>query len=108
MSEKLHKDERETIITFCEADDEYIVETSIAVHMRKFDKLGYECIGEQRYSDGSTMSKEYRVPKFAITFRKPVKRVSRMTEEQRAAAAVRARNLTKAKSTPELVSVLDE
>lgn len=87
MTEKLHKDERETIITFCEADDEYIIETSIAVHMRKFDKLGYECIGEQKYADGSIMSKEYRVPKFAIVFRKPTKR--EYSEEERAAIAQR-------------------
>lgn len=95
MIEKLHRDERETLIIFNEADNEYIIETTIFAHIRKFDKLGYEVVKEQKYSDGTIMSKEYKVPKFAITFRKPVKRV--VSEEQKKELAERLKNTHKNK-----------
>lgn len=85
--EKLTKCERETLINLCEADDAYLIETSIAAHIRKFDKLGYNCTREQFYDDGTVMCKEYRVPKRAISFRKPEKPV--LTDEQRAKAGDR-------------------
>jgi uncharacterized protein YciI len=88
---KLTAEERETIITFCEADDYFVIDTSYQVHIRKFDKLGYECTGTQLYDDGSVMAKQYKVPKFAIVFRKPVKH--EMTEEQRQNASERMKKL---------------
>ena len=91
MADKLTKEERETVIVFNEADNKFIIETSIAVHMRKFDRLGYECTKKQYYSDGTVMSKEYKVPKFAITFRKPEKR--KVSEEQRQKAADRFKKM---------------
>lgn len=95
MSDKLTKEERETIIAFCEADDSYHIDTSIQVHIRKFDKLGYECINEQKYEDGTIMAKVYKAPKFAISFRSPKRRT--MTDEQRAANAERLRKLREGK-----------
>lgn len=89
MSDKLTREERETIVTICEADGCYHIDTSIQAHIRKFDKLGYSCIEEQRYDDGTVMSKQYKVPKYAISFRSPKKRT--LTDEQRAASAERLR-----------------
>lgn len=83
--EKLTRAERETLINFCEADGEYIIETSIAAHIRKFDKLKYNCTREQLYDDGSVMCKEYRVPKRAVSFRKPEKPA--LSDEQKAKAS---------------------
>lgn len=93
MLEKLHRDERETVIIFNEAEGEYIIESSIAAHIRKFDKLGYEVVKKQKYSDGTIMSKEYKVPKFAITFRKPEKMKRNLTDEQRAVISERVKKM---------------
>ena len=87
----LTKEERETVIVINEAENEVIIDTSIATHIRKFDKLGYKCISEQKYPDGTTESKQYKVPKFAISFRKPVKR--EISEEQRQRLSERAKEM---------------
>ena len=91
MSDKLTREDRETIIIFCEADNSYHIDTSIQMHIRKFDKLGYECISEQTYKDGTIMAKVYKVPKFAISFRSPKRKT--LSDEQRAIAAERLRKL---------------
>lgn len=81
MSEKLHKYERETLLLFNEADNAWTIDSAVMKHIHKFDKLGYECIDEQRYTDGSLRSKQYKVPVCAISFRSPIKR--ELTDEQR-------------------------
>lgn len=91
MSIKLTKSERETIIIFNEADGFFDIETSVQSHIRKFDRLGYKCTSTQLYSDGTVQAKCYNVPKWAITFRKPAKRV--MSDEQRAAARERLQGI---------------
>ena len=85
MTSKLTREERETYINYCEADGFYEIETSIQSHIRKFDRLNYECTDTQFYEDNSVCSKRYRVPKFAISFKKPVKVTRELTDEQRAA-----------------------
>lgn len=81
MSDKLTREERETIILYNEVDDEFIIDSSVQKHIRKFDKLGYECTDTRNYDDGTVEAKSYRVPVWAISFRSPVKRT--VTEEQR-------------------------
>lgn len=94
---KLTKDERETLLNYSEADGYWEIDTSVAVHVRKFNKLGYECISTQFYPDGTVMSKTYRVPKHAISFRKPEKVKREMTEEQRAAMSDRVKAMQAAR-----------
>jgi len=94
---RLAKDERETLLNYCEADGYWEIDTSVAVHIRKFDKLGYECIGTQFYPDGTVMSKTYRVPKHAISFRKPEKVKREMSEEQKAAMSERIKAMQAAR-----------
>lgn len=65
---KLQKYERNTKILYNEVDDSFVIDSSVQKHIQKFDELGYECIGEQRYSDGTLCSKEYKVPTMAISF----------------------------------------
>lgn len=60
--DKLTREERETLVNFCEADGYYRIETSVQKHMNRFDKLGYECTRVDTYPDGSIMAKEYKVP----------------------------------------------
>ncbi len=81
MSDKLTRAERETIIIYNELDDAYIIDSSVQKHIRRFDKLGYECTDTQLYDDGTMCSKSYRVPVRAISFRSPEKR--ELTDEQR-------------------------
>lgn len=90
-STKLTKDERETTLNYCESDDCWYIDTSIGTHIRKCDKLGYECTGVQYYNDGTIMAKQYKVPKFAISFRKPEKIKREITDEQRKAISDRMR-----------------
>lgn len=87
MSDKLTREERETLILYNEVDDEFIIDSSVQKHIRKFDKLGYECTDTQLYDDGTVCSKSYKVPVRSISFRSPEKR--KVTEEQRQAARER-------------------
>lgn len=89
----LTKEERETTLNYCESEGMWYIDTSVQTHIRKFDKLGYKCTNIQYYSDGSIMSKQYQVPKFAISFRKPEKAKRAMTEEQRQAISERMKAL---------------
>ena len=94
---KLSKDERETLLNYCEADGYWEIDTSVAVHMRKFDKLGYECTGTQYYPDGTIQAKTYKVPKHAISFRKPEKVKREMSDEQKAVMSERVKAMQAAR-----------
>lgn len=89
LAEKLLTDERETILTYCEADKKWYIYTAVLPHMRKFDKLGYKCVKTRYYSDGTVESKDYEIPKFAISFRKPEKIKRELSEEQKRIMAER-------------------
>ena len=86
---RLTIEERETNILFNEKDGYWSIVTDVPKHMRKFDRLGYACINTIYYPDGSVETKEYKVPEWAVSFRKPEKVKISMTEEQKAAAAER-------------------
>lgn len=84
---RLAIDERETILSYNEADNFWEVYTAVRKHMNKFEKLGWECTNIEYYPDGEVFGKFYKVPNRAISFRSPVKR--EVTEEQRQAARER-------------------
>lgn len=86
---KLTIEERETTISYNEADGFYTIATDVQKHIRKFDRLNYECVNTIYYPDGTVETKEYKVPEWAVSFRKPEKVKISMTEEQKAAAAER-------------------
>ena len=88
--QRLARDERETAVVFNEADGFWTIYTAVKSHMKRFDKLGYECTNIDRYPDGEIASKFYRVPRHAVSFRSPEQR--QFTDEQRAAMAERLRN----------------
>lgn len=87
MGPYLAIDERETILSYNEADNFWEVYTAVRKHMNKFDKLGWEVTNVEHYPDGTVSGKFYKVPNRAISFRSPVKR--EVTEEQRQAARER-------------------
>lgn len=93
--QKLARDERETAVTYNEADGFWEIYTAVQKHIRKFDKLGYECIKVERYEDGEIMAKFYKVPCHAISFRSPEKRTVNLTEEQRAELSERMKRMRK-------------
>ena len=97
LAEKLLSEERETILTYSDSDKKWHIYTAVPAHMRKFDKLGYQCIKTQFYSDNTVESKEYEVPKFAISFRKPEKIKRELSEEQRQAMVERMKAMQEAK-----------
>lgn len=95
--QKLARDERETACVYNEADGYWTVYTAVKKHMNKFDKLGWECTDVEYYPDGEVMSKSYKVPTCAISFRSPEKKKRNLTEEQRREIAERLRTAQKSK-----------
>ena len=88
--QKLSKDERETALIYNEADGFWEIYTAVPKHIRRFDKLKYECVKTEFYENGEVFAKFYKVPAKAISFRDPNKK-RELTEEQRQAAAERLR-----------------
>ena len=91
--QKLARDERETAVTYNEADGFWEIYTAVQKHIRKFDKLGYECTKVERYEDGEIMAKFYKIPHYAISFRSPEKVKRELSEEQRAAMSERIKQI---------------
>lgn len=90
--QRLTKDERETILTYNEADGYWEIYTGVQSHIRKFDKLNYDVTNVDYYEDGTVAGKFYKVPKNAISFRDPSKKRN-ISEEQKAMLAERMRNI---------------
>ena len=90
--QRLAKEERETILTYNEADGYWEIYTGVQSHIRKFDKLNYEVTNVDYYEDGTVAGKFYKVPKKAISFRDPSKKRN-LTDEQKAMLAERMRNI---------------
>ena len=88
--QKLSRDERETILIYNEAAGYWEIFTAVAKHIRKFDRLKYECTRTEYYENGEVYGKYYKVPSNAISFRDPTKK-REMTDEARKAAAERLR-----------------
>lgn len=85
---RLTIEERETNILFNEKDGYWSIVTDVPKHMRKFDRLGYECVNTIYYPDGSVETKEYKVPEWAVSFRS--KKLTRnLTDEQKKAIGER-------------------
>lgn len=95
---KLTMEERETTISYNEADGFYTIATDVQKHIRKFDRLGYECTKTLLYPDGTVETKEYKVPAHAISFRSPVKLKRELTDEQRKAASERMKAMWSTKT----------
>lgn len=93
--QRLKKDERETILSYNEADGFWNIYSAVQHHIRKFDKLGYEVTDVDSYQDGTVAAKFYKVPKNAISFRSPVKTTRVMSEEQKKAFAERMKKSKK-------------
>lgn len=79
--QRLTKDERETILSYNEADGHWTIYSAVQPHIRKFDKLNYPITDIDYYSDGEVAGKFYQVPKNAISFKSPKKR--EYSEEQK-------------------------
>lgn len=88
---KLTRYEQETIINFNAGDQTATLYTRDPAIIRKVDSLvieypdTFKCIGE------TDIDKTYEMPKSVVTYRKP----RRLSEEQREAARLRAKQLKK-------------
>ena len=88
---KLTRYEQETIVNFNAEESDAIVYTRDKAVMRQLDALVteypdiFKCIGE------TDIDKTYEMPKSVVTYRKP----RRLSEEQREAARLRAKQLKK-------------
>ena len=89
---KLQRDERETALIYNEADGCWEIYTAVPKHIRRFDKLKYECIKTEFYENSEVFAKFYKVPAKAISFRDPTKK-REISEESRKAAAERLKAL---------------
>lgn len=87
--QRLTKDERETILSYNEADGYWTIYTGVQSHIRKFDKLNYLITDIDYYPDGEVAGKFYQVPKNAISFKDPTKKRN-ISEEQKQALRERA------------------
>jgi hypothetical protein len=90
--QRLTKEERETILTYNEADGFWTIYSGVQSHIRKFDKRNYEVTEVDYYPDGEIAGKFYKVPKNAISFKYPNKKRN-ISEEQKAMLAERMRNI---------------
>lgn len=90
--QRLTKEERETILTYNEADGFWTIYSGVQSHIRKFDKRNYEVTEVDYYPDGEIAGKFYKVPKNAISFKDPNKKRN-ISEEQKAMLAERMRNI---------------
>ena len=61
--QRLTKDERETILSYNEADGYWTIYSAVQSHIRKFDKLNYPITDIDYYPDGEVAGKFYQVPK---------------------------------------------
>lgn len=87
--QRLTKDERETILSYNEADGYWTIYSAVQSHIRKFDKLNYPITNIDYYPDGEIAGKFYQVPKNAISFKDPTKKRN-ISEEQKQALRERA------------------
>lgn len=87
--QRLTKDERETILSYNEADGYWTIYSAVQPHIRKFDKLNYPITDIDYYPDGEVAGKFYQVPKNAISFKDPTKKRN-ISEEQKQALRERA------------------
>ena len=95
--QKLSRDERETVLIYNEAAGYWEIFTAVAKHIRKFDRLKYECTRTEYYENGEVYGKFYKVLSNVISFRDPTKK-RKMTDEERKAAAERLRARHKGKT----------
>lgn len=93
MGYTLNGYERETIITYNEAEKDAVIYTASPVIMRKLEKLEArnpelfrEEVHERQFYQGELVSKRWKFPKDLLTIRSGY---VRMTEEQRARNAER-------------------
>lgn len=80
--QRLSKEERETILTYNEADNFWTIYSGVQPHIRKFDKLNFPVTDTEYYPDGEVAGKFYKVPKNAISFR-DISKKRQMSEEER-------------------------
>lgn len=96
-STKLTTEERETHFYINEAENSWIVDTSIRKDINKLIKLGWEVIGEDTTVDGKVIAMRFKAPRKSVSFRNPAPSKRVMTEEQKQKAAERMREYQEAK-----------
>ena len=94
---KLTAEERETNLTYNESDGFWMITTDVQKHMTRLERLGYEPVKTVYYPDGSVETKEYKLPAWGVSFRKPEKITRTMTEEQKEAARESIKRATAAR-----------
>lgn len=89
--DKLDAGEREVHIWLDDIDRIWYAEVSIGKYINKFRKMGWK--EEKTYcdKDGKTVMAMFSAPEFAVTIRKPVKRV--VSDELKQAASERLSKL---------------
>jgi hypothetical protein len=80
VNTKLSNEERETVIVYDNIDKKWLVDTTIAKHINKFKKQGWNQTAEYFYDDGTICGGAFEAPERAITIRSPEKR--QMSEKQ--------------------------
>lgn len=93
-------EEQETVVQFNRAEKYATIYTSDKTMMTKLDKLVenseyYELKREEHAEDGTIVAKEYRLNEKSLVSFRSTKSNRTMTDEQKAKAAERMRNLRK-------------
>lgn len=86
---KLTREEQETIINFCAAEQTATLYTRDPAVMRKIDKLVIEHPDIYRCTGETDIDKTYEMPKSSVSYRKP----RRLSEDQRKAARERMKSV---------------
>lgn len=80
---RLLPEEREVVLIMDDKDRKWKASCSSPTYMRKFEKQGWKCIGEEYYRDGTICTKFYEAPCKSISIGKYERPKRVMSDEQK-------------------------
>lgn len=81
---RLSPEEREVVLIMDDRDRKWKASCSSPTYMKKFEKQGWKCIGEDYYRDGTICTKFYEAPCKSISIGRYERPKRNMSDEQKA------------------------
>lgn len=91
---KLLPEEREVVLVMDDKDRKWKASCSSPTYMKKFEKQGWKCIGEEYYRDGTVCTKFYEAPCSSISIGRYERPKRAPLSEEHKAKLMAARNKT--------------
>lgn len=99
--QKLLQEEREVVLIMDDKNRIWKASCSSPTYMRKFEKQGWKCTGENYYKDGTVCTKFYEAPCKSISIGRYERPKRIMTDEQKEKLKL-AREKAKQNNTPQI------